>query len=44
MSYLFWAYALTWLILFSYTLVLGGRLSRLSRQVEVLKNKRPSSG
>ncbi|MDD4751732.1 MAG: CcmD family protein [Desulfitobacteriaceae bacterium] len=37
MKYLFWAYTLTWALIFAYTLVLGSREKKLLREVNFLK-------
>lgn len=37
MSYLFWAYSATWLVIFAYTLTLGARQKKLVRDVAWLK-------
>jgi len=37
MKYLFWAYTITWAIIFGYTLLLGVREKNLTRDLEMLK-------
>lgn len=37
MTYLFWAYTITWVVLFGYTISIGLRQNRLAAEVEVLK-------
>jgi len=38
MTYLFWAYTATWLVIFAYTLSLGLRQNRLCREMAWLKD------
>lgn len=48
MEYLFWAYTVIWILIFSYTLYLGKRQTNILKELELLKTalvqKAPSKG
>lgn len=37
MKYLFWAYTITWVVIFGYTFSLGLRQKKLASEIEILK-------
>jgi len=44
LGYLFWAYTAFWLLLAGYLVMLGGRVSRLRRELDELRRARRDGG